>query len=294
MKVVLIWWITCLIWSSVWLFIKLGVRDLPPFTFAGLRLIAAVAVLVPFILIRRIPLPRGWRDWRLIIVTGLILFGLNYGLIFWGAQHISSGLVAVLQAATPAFSLLFGGFFHPEERFTFAKFAAIALGIAGVAIIFSDQLRLMGVQALFGSLAVAAAAMFVAIAYLIVKTGIEVKPSVLMAGQMFFGAVPLLILGFLKEGNPLELRWSTAAVVSLLYLVFAGSIVAFWLNYWLLKRMTATKLLSMGLVEPLIAVLLGAIVLDERLAAVTAIGGLCVMISIVFILREKRAVSGER
>ena len=210
MNVVLTLWITCLIWSSVWLFIKLGVTDLPPFTFAGLRLITAVAVLVPFILIRRVP-PRGWRDWRMMIVTGLILFGLNYGLILWGAQYISSGLVAVLQATTPAFSLLFGGFFQRQERFTIAKFAAIALGIAGVAIIFSDQVRLSGVDAFLGSLAVAASAMCVAVAYLIVKTGTEVKPSVLMAGQQFFGAVPLLILGIWNEGNPLELRWSTAA-----------------------------------------------------------------------------------
>ena len=69
------------------------------------------------------------------------------------------------------------------------------------------------------------------------------------------------------------MRWTTPAIVSVLYLALAGSVIAFWLNYWLLKRIGATKLLAMSLVEPLIAVVLGAIVLREALPAGTLLGG---------------------
>src|SRR3712207_6442642 len=118
MKVLLVWWVTCLIWSTVWLFIKLGLRDLPPISFAGIRLVVAVLVLLPLMLAQGTPLPRGRRDWTLVAVTGLILLTLNYALVFWGAQHISSGLTAVLQATSPAFGLAFVGYYLPGERVT--------------------------------------------------------------------------------------------------------------------------------------------------------------------------------
>lgn len=106
----------CLIWSTVWLFIKLGLTDLPPVSFAWIRLCIAVAVLLPIIVVRRIPLPRRAHDWWLVVVTGLLLIGLNYGLLFWGAQYISSGLTAVLQSAAPVFGLVFIHYLIPDER----------------------------------------------------------------------------------------------------------------------------------------------------------------------------------
>ena len=87
------------------------------------------------------------------------------------------------------------------------------------------------------------------------------------------------------DGNPLTLRWTPAAVVSLLYLAIASSVVAFWLNYWLLKRVSATTVLSMALVQPLIAAVLGALFLAERFGAGAAIGGACILLSAAMILR---------
>jgi drug/metabolite transporter (DMT)-like permease len=74
--------------------------------------------------------------------------------------------------------------------------------------------------------------------------------------------------------------------MSLLYLAIASSVVAFWLNYWLLKRVSATAVLSMALVQPLIAAVLGALFLAERFGAGAAVGGLCILISAAMILRR--------
>jgi drug/metabolite transporter (DMT)-like permease len=71
-----VWWIACLIWSSVWLFIKIGLRDLPPVTFAAVRLAVAVAVFLPILLARRVALPRR-ADWQVIAVAGLLLLGVT-------------------------------------------------------------------------------------------------------------------------------------------------------------------------------------------------------------------------
>ena len=85
------------------------------------------------------------------------------------------------------------------------------------------------------------------------------------------------------------MRWTTPAIVSVLYLALAGSVIAFWLNYWLLKRIGATKLLAMSLVEPLIAVVLGAIVLREALPAGTLLGGACILASTWMVLAPQRS-----
>lgn len=285
MRVLLVWAVTCLIWSTVWLFIKLGLHDLPPASFAGIRLLVAVVILLPVVAVRRAALPRGARDWALVAATGLVLLGLNYGLVFWGARHISSGLTAVLQAATPAFTLVFAHFFLPRERFTLAKLAAIGLGVLGVGVIFSDQMRVAGWTALAGSAAVAAGSLCVAFAYVVVKAyGGHLQPLALTAGQMVFGMLPLLAYGLAFEGNPLALRWTPTAVASLLYLALAGSVAAFWLNYWRLARMDATKVMAMSLVEPLLAVLLGAAVLGERVTSRAVLGGVCILASIGLIL----------
>lgn len=297
MKVLLVWVVTCLIWSTVWLFIKLGLHDLPPVSFAGIRLVIAVAILLPFVLIRRKPLPQSPRERLMVALTGLLLLGLNYGLVFWGAQFITSGLTAVLQAATPAFTIVFAHYLLPNERFTLAKLSAVALGVVGVAVIFSDQMQVVGWQALAGSVAVAGGALCVAFAYVLVKAHIgHLHPTVLTTGQMLCALVPLLAYGLVREGNPLTFNWTPQALFSLLYLALAGSVAAFWLNYWLLKRMDTTKVMSMSLVEPLLAVLLGALVLGEKLTAHALLGGVCILASIGLILsgriRPARAAEG--
>jgi drug/metabolite transporter (DMT)-like permease len=287
--ILLVWWITCLIWSSVWLFIKIGVRDVPPATFASVRLVLALTVLLPVLAWQGQRLPRRPRDWVLVGTTGFLLLGLNYAFVFWGAQYITSGLNAVLQAAQPAFGLLIAHVLLDDERFTAWQVAGLLLGVIGVGVIFADQLHVTGSAAFWGCLAVTAAALCVALGYVIVKKhGTHLRPIELTTGQMIAGLAPLLAIMFTYEGNPLAVRWTTPAIVSLVYLAIAGSVIAFWLNYWLLKRIGATKLLAMSLVEPLIAVLLGALVLREALPAGTLVGGACILASTWMVLAPRR------
>ena len=295
MRLFFVWLAVCLIWSTVWLFIKLGLRDLPPISFAWIRLALAVMVLAPLVYAERRRLPRAPRDYALIALTGIILLGLNYGLLFWGAQFISSGLTAVLQASAPAFGLGFAHYYLPGERITPLKLSAVGVGLVGVAVIFSHQLQLAGWTALFGSAAVVGGAVCVAFAYVLVKAYVSHLPStILTTGQMLCGLVPLAAVGLIREGNPADFHWTFTAVGSLLYLVLVGSVAAFWLNYWLLKRMDATKVLLMNLLEPLLAVLLGALVLGETLTGRTLFGGLLILLSVGLVLtRPQRRVPGS-
>jgi drug/metabolite transporter (DMT)-like permease len=278
-----------LIWGSTWLFIKLGLQDLPPFTFAGVRFIIAAAILLVVIAVRRLPLPRERRDWWLIALTGVLAFGINYGLLFWGEHRTSSGLAAILQTIIPAFGLVIAHYYLPDERITLWKVCGIALGIAGVALIFSDQASVKGTSALAGSAAIVVGAFCVAYSNVLVKARARhIEPAVLAAGQMICGLVPLLLIGVTFEGNPFAFRWTPLAVASLLYLALVGSAIAFLLFYWLVQNMDVTKTMLIPLVTPPIAVFLGWLVLHEGLTWRTAAGALGIMSGIALIVTRKK------
>lgn len=288
MKPRLVWLVLCLIWGSTWLFIKLGLEDLPPFTFAGIRFVIAVAILATIIAIRRLSLPVTGRDWLLLLVSGVLAFCVNYGLLFWGEQYISSGLAAVLQSTIPAFGLVIAHFYLPGERMTPAKILGIILGVVGVAVVFSNQLDVAGTKALAGCAALIVSSAAAAYSNVLVKAyGKHLDPAVLAGGQMFFGMIPLLVIGLTFEGSPLRFRWTTMAVFALFYLAIVGSVVAFLLYYWLVQNMDVTNTMLIALVTPVIAVTLGVIVLDEELHWRTLLGALMIISGIGIIVTRK-------
>ena len=284
-----VWLVLCAIWSSTWLFIKVGLNDhLPPFWFAGLRFVVASSILLLFNLCRRAPLPRNARDWRLIAGTGFLTFSVNYGLLFWGEARISSGLCAVLQATIPAFGLLFAHLYIPGERLTLPKIGGVALGLLGVGIIFSDQLHLAGTSALWGSAAIVVGAASASYASVLVKArGRHLDPAVLSAGQMLCGWVPLVTLGACLEGAPWRLAWNGSAVFSLFYLALFGSSLAFCLMYWLVQRVEVTKIMLVSLVTPVAAVIIGALALGETLSPHAMFGGLCVLLGLGLVIYRR-------
>jgi len=293
-KARIVWLILCGIWGSTWLFIKLGLADLPPLTFAGIRFVLASLILSMLILARGVRWPRARTDWILIAIVGLLQFSLNYGLVFWGEQYISSGLAAVLQSTFPAFGLVIAHLYLPYERLTTVKVIGVLLGVVGVVVIFSDQLAIAGQMALLGSIALVLSAFFGSYSNVLVKAyGTQIDPQVLAAGQMVCGFPPLLLLGIATEGNPLRFHWTGMALVSLAYLVIVGSVIAFALYYWLVRHMDVTKTMLIALVTPVVAVVIGMIVLHEKLNWRLFAGAACIVsgIGLIVLRRRQKTVS---
>jgi drug/metabolite transporter (DMT)-like permease len=280
-RVVILWCAVCLLWSSTFVFIRLGLQDLPPFTFAWIRLAIASAVLAPIAIAGGHWRSLSGRDVAAVCGTGVLLLGVNYGLVFWGAQFVPSGLVAILLSGTPVLALAFGWFLG-SEGVNARKLLALALGVLGVAIIFGAEARASGRAALLGGAAVLGASACVAFAYVWLKThGHHLSPTGVTALQSLAGLLPLAGLGLVIEGAPTFARWSATAWVALLYLALVASVLAFWLNYWLLQRMDASAMLMMGVAEVPIAIALGALVFGERLPAGTLLGATCVLIGVI-------------
>jgi drug/metabolite transporter (DMT)-like permease len=205
--------------------------------------------------------------------------------VFWGEQYISSGLAALLQATTPAFGLLFAHFNLPGERLSWAKIGGVVLGVCGVAVVFSNQLAIAGRQALAGCVALILSSIFVAYSNVLVKKhGKNINPAIMTGGQMIFGLLLLLCVGIPLEGNPFRFHWTAMAVIALVYLAVVGSVIAFLLYYWLIQNMDVTKSMLIALVTPVVAVLLGMIVLNEEFGWRTLAGGAMIMLGIAFIV----------
>ena len=286
---IFIWLTLCLIWGTTWIFIKIGLEDLPPITFAAARFVLALVVLAVIIRLQKIPLPTSRRDWKLLALTGVMQFSINYSLVFWSEQYISSGLAAVLQAMITVFGLVLAWIHLPDERVTTIKVAAILLGIGGVAVIFIEQLQINSALAFAGCLAIVVGAYAAAHGSILVKAyGGGLHPAMLVFGQMLCGILPIIIYALSVEGNPLKLNWTWKAVGSVFYLSIFGTIAAFWFYYWLLSKVESTKAMMISLVTPLIAVLVGWLFLNEQLPAQTVFGGLLILASIGLIVLRKK------
>ncbi len=283
MKPLLVWLGLCVVWGSTWIFIKLGLDFIPPVSFAAMRFSVACLILYPLLMISRIEIPSIRQHWKFLAVTGTLQFFLNYGLLFWGEQFISSGLAAVLQATIPAFGLLLARF-YVGEQITGIKVFSIALGMLGVALIFREQLSLNGEMAFLGSLAVVVGAFGASYASVLTKArGLSFHPAALVFLQMLVGHLPLWAVGLWREGNPIAFRWTALAVICVVYLAVVGSILAFWLYYWLLSKIDVTKAMMIAFVTPLIAVYVGSF-FGEKLDFQTLIGGVLILLSVFLIV----------
>ncbi len=285
---VIVWILLSMIWGSTWMFIKVGLDTIPPITFAGLRFALATVPLGIIAWKLKLPFPTGRRDWFLMGYTGAITFTLNYALVFWGQQYISSGLGALLYATFPLSGLLLAHWQLHSERLTPAKVLGVILGIIGVGVIFSNQLSARGAHPILGSGAVVLAALITAQADVVIKHRAgHIHPITLTTGQMIAGFPPLLAGGLLLEGDPLAIQWNGTAFFSLIYLAVFGSAIAFTLLYWLMQRMDVTKTMLITLATPLIAVALGIVVLGEDLTWRTGLGGIAILTGLLLVAMSR-------
>jgi len=290
----LVWAVLCLIWGSTWIFIKIGLEDLPPIAFAVSRFILAIVIVGVVIAIQKIPLPKTRPEWKLLAITGVLQFSINYSMVFWSEQYITSGLAAVLQGTIPVFGLVLAWFYLPNERITPQKIVAVSVGIIGVAVIFIDQLKVENWMAFAGCVAIVVGAYAAAQASILVKAkAAHLHPAAMVFCQMICGLPAIIIYSLVREGNPLSFHWTPRAIVCVLYLSVLGTIAAFWLYYWLLKRVESTNAMMISLVTPLLAVVIGAITMGETLPPQTFLGGLLIIGSIALIVFRRRRFNAE-
>ena len=277
----------CVIWSSTWLVIKVGLRDLPPISYVAIRFVIAIVVLVAISAGRVRMLPARRADYTLLVFTGVLMFAVNYGLLFWGELHVSSGLAAVLQATIPIFGLVFGHFLLPAEPLRWQRLAGASVALGGVAAICARLLDFNGLLAFWGGLGIVVGSACAAYSNVLMKArAIPLAPAMIAAWQMIFGTVPMLVTGWIVEGNPVHFHWTALAIFCLLYLAVIGSALAFLLLYWLLPRMKLASLQTISLITPPGAIAIGWLAGGEKLSMSFLFGTALVLVGVWMIFRK--------
>lgn len=283
------WAVLAIIWGTTWMAIGVGLETIPPVTFAGARFGIGALGLGVVILLRRTPLPRSADDWKLILSTGVQIFFVGYALQYWGMQFVPSGLSAVIFALVPLLTMFIAHFRLGDERLSMQKIVGSLVAIFGIALISREQLRADSSMAGWGILAFVVASTIYANTQVTIKAAADrVDPNVMATFQMLTGGLMLLALGVGTEGSLNMPAWSVEAWTAVLYLAIVGSALAFFLFYWIMERMEVTKLMSVLLVNPVIAVILGWIVLNETLDAGEIVGSVLTLAGLGVVLGAKK------
>lgn len=295
-KILLAFAIIYFVWGSTFLAIRIGVREVPPFLLAALRFLIAGLVLYLWTLLQgeRSPSARQWMSAALLAV---LIFVLDYGLLFWAEKRVPSGIAAVMMATIPVFMALSEILFLRSQRLTIRLALALLIGLGGVAVLMSHSLNLGGAPIDdAGALALMVAAISWSTASALTRK-LPLPSSKLMSSgaQMLAGGVLLALaagaLGEFRNFHPSTV--SPGAWLSLVYLIVAGSIIAFTAYVWLIHHESPTKVGTYAYVNPVVAVLLGYFLGGEALDLRTVLGTLLVLISVVVIttMKPKRSVS---
>jgi drug/metabolite transporter (DMT)-like permease len=285
------------VWGSTFLAIRIGVREVPPLLLAGMRFFAAGIVLYGWMRATGTASPTR-REWASTTLLAVLIFLVDYGLVFWAEQRVPSGITAVMLATIPVFTALAEILILRTQRFTFRLGIALAVGLAGVAVLVSRSVSFGDAPIeRSGALALVVGAISWSLASVLSRKLNLPQSKVMSSGaQMLVGGI-LLLLAAAIFGEFDGFHWravSSGAWLALAYLIVAGSIIAFTAYVWLIHHESPTKVGTYAYVNPVIAVVLGYFLGGEALGARTVLGTLLVLVSVVVITTTPKKANSVR
>jgi drug/metabolite transporter (DMT)-like permease len=278
--------VLCLIWGSTWIVIKGGLRDLPPFTSAGLRFVIAAVVMVGVaaLLSRKEggAAPPTW----LWIVQGTASFAISYGLVYHAETVLPSGLVSLLWGVYPMLQALSGQLFLEGERLRPGQWIGFGVALVGLVLLFRTDLQSFGSEGVPTALLLLLSPISVVVGTTLVKKhGGGVSSTLLNRNGMFVAAGVLMAAALtLERGAPVA--WTAPAIGSILYLSLVGTVLTFSLFFWLLRFAPAHQLGLIAYVTPVIALFLGWAVGSEPITVFTLGGAALILGGVVLVARR--------
>jgi drug/metabolite transporter (DMT)-like permease len=271
--------------------IKVGLEGAPPMTSAAIRFIIAAFIIFAIILKQRIRLPKTRAFIVLSIYLGFFQMGIPYALVYWGEQHISSGLAAILFSIMPLFVAIFARYLI-GDALTLRKIAGILIGAAGVYVIFADGIEAGGGMGKWGMLALIVSAILASFTSVIIKKySRDYHPFASLFIPTALGGVLLAVWGLLFE-DVRSMRFDPVTITSILYLGILGSVIAFSLYFWIIKHIDVTFLSYMTFIIPILACLLGWIFLRETLTINVLLGAALIFAGIALATLRKQKTKG--
>lgn len=258
--------VVCIAWGTTYLALRIGVLEFPPFLFSGIRQIIAGILLTGFLLfIKKVPLP----DKSALMgqaIAGFFMITLGNGLVGWAEVYVPSGIAAIICSMVPIWVILINLIVAKEEKPTFPIIMGLAIGLSGIILIFGENLNE------FTSSAYALGIMMIFIANIgwaggsiWMKQKNQHSNPFLNAGlQMAFGGLFLLPISAVFDSYE-TIQWTNNVIYSLIYLILVGSIAAYACYSYAIRKLPITIVTLYAYINPIVAIIIGWLVLDEIL-----------------------------
>lgn len=284
-KAYLAWLTICIVWGTTYLAIRIGVADLPPMLFAGLRWVVAGTLMTILLSLRYYKLPKA-RDFFDLAVVGILLLGIANGLVVVAEQWLPSGLTALILSTLPFWVVGIEYFLPNKPKINFFIIAGLLLGTAGVILIFARDLNIafhfnfvIGALCLLGAVISWAAG---SIYWKYKKT--EVRPMMGASIQMLIAGILQTVLGLmLGEQNTFHLTQN--GVLALAYLIVFGSILGYASFIYSVTKLPLSLVSTYAYINPVIAILLGWYFLDEPFTITVFIASGLILIGVALVKR---------
>ncbi len=288
------------VWGSTYLGIAIAVDSIPPFLMAAVRFLTAGLVLLAWSVLRegRAFVAPSRREWRDSAIVGALLLGGGMGLVAFGEQTVPSGIAALLIAMMPVWVAILGGILL-GERLPRLAVVGIAIGLAGVAILVGPS-AVGGAGALdpLGLVACLLSPMAWALGSLFAshRATLPARPLVATGLQMLLGGLVLAAAATVTgEVAAFDAGAVTSnSVLALLYLTVVGSLLAFTTFGWLLRVAPLPLVTTYAYVNPVVAVILGALVLGETVDPRTVVAGTVIVVAVALIVTARRRLRAPR
>jgi drug/metabolite transporter (DMT)-like permease len=280
-----------LVWGSTYLAIRVGVRTIPPFTLAALRYLAAGAIMLPI----------GWRSgsreervrdrpgrkqWAAMLLLGAMLPAAGNGVVSWAELKLPSGIAALLVGTVPLWMVLADGLFSRQMP-GLMKWLALGVGLFGVAVLSGTGSGVVPVAATIAAL-LASVSWGVGSA-LQSRLPVPSRPLLMSGMELFCGGLVLTVIALVRGELTFALdHVSAQSWWALAYLIGPGTLLAMTCYVFTLGRLPTTTVSSYAFVNPVVAVVLGVLLLDERLTALQVGGGALVVLAVAGLLVKPR------
>jgi drug/metabolite transporter (DMT)-like permease len=278
----------CIVWGSTYLAIRVAVTDMPFLTFAGVRFFTAGAIILLASKLKGWAFPVNIQDYKTIVFAGLMLLFVSNGLICWAEQWLESSMTALLVASVPLFMALIEVIIPRDQKIGRLGWVGLVIGFLGVAYLVGPHLALEG-RTFSAMLAVLAASLNWAIASLYLKRRIVTGAMMPSVGiQMLTAGSAFLLTAFFFGGISVA-GASSSGITALLYLIFFGSILAYSAFNYMLKALPAAKAGTYAYINPVVAVILGALILNEIITPQNIIAAAIILGGVVLVQISKVA-----
>ena len=280
------------IWSSSFMFIKIGVATIPPTTMAAARLLLAAVMLVAIARAQGYRLPFTLRAWGAFTFVGVMGNAVPFTLIAWGELEVDSGLAAILMGFMPVATTLLAHAFVRDERLTARRAVGVLCGFSGTLLLVGfSALSGLGAQAA-AQLAVVGGALCYAITTVFVRRFANLPDVLMAAGAVTTGALAILPLAFLFE-SPLSLSPSSASMAAVVFLGLVSTGVAALIYFYLIRTVGAAIFSQVNFLTPAVGVALGMTFLGE-LPGPDAWSALALIVTGVWLVTRRSRPGGKR